>query len=170
MMKLRERLNVLSGIAFQRPAIGKTAMMKCTYFLQEIEKVPLNYSFEIYTYGPYSSEVMEEIDFARQLGLLDIEWEVYPNGMHGYAISALHEATTPYDKQIESVVKEFGSKTAKELELLSTVLFVQRAYKENKWGKDKSSICASVREIKPRFSMEEIADGYEFMKSRNYIQ
>lgn len=169
-MELNERLEVLSGIAQRRPDIGKTAMMKCTYFLQEIERVPLNYNFEIYTYGPYSSEVMEEIDFARQNGLLDIKWAVYPNGMHGYAISALDKGTTPYDKQIDSVVSVFGSKTAKELELLSTILFVQRAYGKNKWEKNKSSICASVKEIKPRFSIEEIGAGYEFMRGHNYIQ
>ena len=169
-MELRERLEVLSGIAQRRPDIGKTAMMKCTYFLQEIEKVPLNYNFEIYTYGPYSSEVMEEIDYARQNGLLDIKWTIYPNGMHGYAISALGTGATPYDRQIDYVVSVFGSRTAKELELLSTVLFVQRAYGKNKWEKDKSSICASVKEIKPRFSMEEISVGYDFMKGHNFIQ
>lgn len=169
-MELNERLGVLSGIAQRRPDIGKTAMMKCTYFLQEIEKVPLNYNFEIYTYGPYSSEVMEEIDFARQNGLLDIKWTVYPNGMHGYSISAKGTGTTPYDGQIDAVVNVFGSKTAKELELLSTVLFVQRACMNNKWEKDKASICAAVKEIKPRFSLEEIGAGYEFMRGHDYIQ
>lgn len=169
-MELNERLEVLTGIAQRHPGIGKTAMMKCTYLLQEIEKVPLNYTFEIYTYGPYSSEVMEEIDFARQNGLLDVKWTNYPNGMHGYAISALGAGATPYDKQIDSIVGVFGSKTAKELELLSTVLFIHRVYGKNKWEKDKTSICFSVQEIKPRFSREEIEAGYEFMRSHNYIQ
>ena len=168
-MELNERLEVLSGIAQRRPDIGKTAMMKCIYFLQEIERVPLNYNFEIYTYGPYSSDVMEEIDFARQIGFLDIKWTVYPNGIHGYSISALRTGTTPYGPQIDAIVDVFGSKTAKELELLSTVLFVQRAYRKNKWQIDKTSICASVGEIKPRFSMKEIESGYEFMKEHNYI-
>ncbi len=169
MMELNERISVLLGIAKRRPGIGKTAMMKCIYFLQEIEKVPLDYSFDIYTYGPYSSEVMEEIDYARQNGLLDIKWVIYPNGMQGYAISALETSPTKYDRDIEEIINVFGSKTAKELELFSTILFVQRTHGNNKWRKDKDSICKSVQEIKPRFSYEEIGSGYEFMKGQNYL-
>ena len=168
-MELLERLDILTGIAQRHPEIGKTAMMKCTYFLQEIEKVPLNYNFKIYTYGPYSSEVMEELDYARQSGLLDIKWSGFPNGLHFYSISALDKGTTQYDKQIDSIMDVFGEKTAKELELLSTILFVQRANESNKLKKDKTTICESVEKIKPRFTEKEVETGYNFMKCHNYL-
>lgn len=168
-MELHERLSILSGIAQRHPEIGKTAMMKCTYFLQEIENVPLNYDFKIYTYGPYSSEVTEELDFARQSGLLDIKWTGFPNGLHFYSISALNKGATQYDAQIDSIMTVFGEKTAKELELLSTVLFVQRAKENNKLKKDKTTICRSVAAIKPRFSEKEVEAGYDFMKGHNYL-
>jgi len=162
-MEFYERARIISCIAQKHPEIGKTAIMKCVYFLQELKKVPLDYDFEIYTYGPYSSEVMEEIDFARQTGLIEVKWVDYPNGMHGYQVSALKNVTTSYDKQIEEVVNTFGSKTAKELELLSTILFVQKSYNKNKWGKNRDSLCATVQEIKPRFSIHEIEDGFDYM-------
>ena len=168
-MELQERLQVLTGIAQRVPGIGKTAMMKCAFFLQTIHKVPLNYQFEIYTYGPYSSEVMEELDYARQLGMLDIRWTNYPTGIHGYSISSKQNFQTDYDTHLDDVTSVFGSKTAKELELLSTILFVERSYNNNKWKTDKESICAEVQEIKPRFSLEEIDAGYCFMKHHGYI-
>lgn len=164
-MDFNERISILAGIAQRHPDIGKTAIMKCAYFLQELKKVPLDYNFEIYTYGPYSSEVMEELDYARQTGLLDVRFITYSSGMHGYQISSLQDITTPFDKQIDEVVQVFGAKTAKELELLSTILFVQKNYYKNRWGRDKDLVCNSVKEIKPRFSEDEISNGYDFMKS-----
>lgn len=170
-MKLCDRLQVLTSIAQKNPGIGKTAMMKSMFFLQTIYNVPLDYQFEIYTYGPYSSEVMEELDFARQLGMIDIKWTNYPNGLHGYSILASYDdlVKTNYDNEIDKVISAFGSKTARELELLSTVLFVDRAHSTNKWNTEKTSICAEVQEIKPRFSMHEIEHGYDFMKTNHYI-
>ena len=168
-MVLQERLHVLTGIAQRVPGIGKTAMMKCVFFLQAIYKVPINYQFEIYTYGPYSSDVMEELDYARQLGLMDVHWTLYPNGISGYSISSNQPVITQYDIYLDEVTYVFGSKTARELELLSTVLFIKRSYSDNNWNTDKNSICLEVQEIKPRFSLKEIEDGYDFMKNHRYI-
>lgn len=168
-MDLQKRLKVLQGLAFRNSGIGKTAIMKCVFFLQTIYNVPLGYRFEIYTYGPFSSEVMEELDYARQLGYIEIHWTFYPSGMQGYSISAKTRESTNYDDELDKVIDTFGSKSARELELLSTVLFIRNNHDINKWSVSKDSICSEVQEIKPRFSREEIERGYEFMKEHTFI-
>lgn len=174
-MELNERLLILSSIACKQPGIGKTAMMKCAYLLQALENVPLGYDFEIYTYGPYSSSVMDEIDFARQNNYLSINSVIYPTGI-GYNISCGVEGNKvlqenpnlQYDKAINRIVSVFGGKTAKELELLSTLLFVSNTYKESS-SNLKQEVCNTVSKIKPRFSMDEIQLGYDFMYDGGYI-
>ncbi len=171
-MELNERALIFTKIASKQPGIGKTAMMKCAYLLQTLENVPLEYDFEIYTYGPYSSAVMDEIDFARQNDYLSISSVIYPTGHAGYNINcgdvgkqALDEVgTLQYDSAIDNIVTVFGGKTAKELELLSTTLFVANSY-----SKIKEEICAAVSKIKPRFAMDEIQSGYDFMHDKGYI-
>ncbi len=47
------RLSVIEAlIAKSKRRLGRTAIIKCLYFLQEAEGVPLGYRFTLYTYGP----------------------------------------------------------------------------------------------------------------------
>ena len=39
---------------------GRTALMKCLYFLQTVHRVPLGYHFGLYTYGPFDSDVLSD--------------------------------------------------------------------------------------------------------------
>jgi len=175
-MELNKRMLILAKIASKQPGIGKTAMMKCVYLLQTIEDVPFGYEFEIYTYGPFSSSVTDEIDFARQKGYLSISSTVYPEYV-GYNINcgntgrqALNEENDyQYDEAIDSILSVFGSKTARELELLSTILFVSCTYVKNSTNSQRNDICDTVSKIKPRFEMREISNGYDFMQSKGYL-
>src|SRR3972149_288481 len=47
-----------------KSSLGRTAIMKLTYFLQELRGVPLGYSYRLYTYGPYDSQVLEDLKIA----------------------------------------------------------------------------------------------------------
>jgi len=172
-MNLNFRLSVLTQIADRWPRIGKSAMIKCVFFLQTIKGIPLDYDFEIYTYGPYSSLVMSEVDFARQRGYLKVDGVIYPNA-YGYEISCTEEGRNllsnnpqinQYKDSIFEIIDCFKNKQATELELLSTILFVNRRYKE----KDKESVCKTVQGIKPKFTLTEIQNGYDFMSQRRYL-
>ena len=49
-------------------------------------KVPLDYNFEIYTYGPYFSEVMEDMELAKCQNVISMKVESY-SGYVGYSIN-----------------------------------------------------------------------------------
>lgn len=167
-MTLKKRIAIISEIVQKKPGVGKTAIMKFVFLLQKVYKVPLGYNFEIYTYGPYSSEVMEDIDFANQQEIITIHREIYPNGVSGYRIepSRKLECTIKQEKDfinenepmINNVIKAFGNRNAKELELLTTIVYLYGTYKANNWPLDE--VPSNVHEIKPHFDIETIEDEY----------
>lgn len=169
-----ERIPLIVKMSEITPNIGKTAVMKCIYLLQTIKKVPLGYHFEIYTYGPYSSVVMDEIDYARQCGLINVESLTYPTGQFGYQIkcnesgketAAKSALVSKYNTEINEIMSEFGDKKASELELLSTIIFVATVYKLN----GKKEIIDLVGKIKPKFETEYIDEKYEYLKEKDYV-
>ena len=173
-MKTSERISVILSIVNQSPGLGKTAIMKCLYLLQTLKKVPLGYDFEIYTYGPYNSTVMAEIDYANQLGFLNVEGIIYPNGQFGYNISLnekgkerinTDQELATYTKEITEIASEFGAKSASELELLSTILFVHNMCKD----KSKDNVCSIVNGIKTKYTITFINEMYDYMKNNNHL-
>lgn len=77
MGNLNKRMGIISEITKKKPRLGKTAIMKYIFLLQKVYNVPLGYDFEIYTYGPYSSEVMEDIDLAKHQDIISMEMVTY---------------------------------------------------------------------------------------------
>lgn len=173
-MDILERISLIIKMSDTIPNIGKTAVMKCIYLLQTIKKIPLGYHFEIYTYGPYSSVVMDEIDYARQCGFISVESMTYPTGQFGYQIKCneygkdmVSKSTlvSNYETEINDIMSEFGDKKASELELLSTIVFVATVYKLQ----SKEEITDLVEKIKPKFKKEYIGEKYDYLKERAYI-
>lgn len=178
-MKTKDRMAFITEIARRSSNIGKTGMMKFLYILQSVGKVPLGYDFEIYTYGPYCQTVMSDIEFAEFADYINVVAITYQNGMSGYHISAgkksgelLEEDTailSTYGGEIDRVVSFFGGKTAKELELYSTTVYVTLSFANNHWGNSKNEICRSVREIKPHFSIDAISDAYDALVMNRFL-
>jgi len=178
-MKTLERLAFITEIAKRDPDIGKTGMMKFLYLLQAIYKVPLSYDFEIYTYGPYCQTVMSDIEYAEFSDYLKVSPVEYPNGMNGYHIRTeagseqlLEKESTlllKYSQEIDDVISFFGGKSAKELELYSTTVFVALSYADNHWGNSRTEICGAVQKIKPHFSINTIKDAYEDLACHHFL-
>lgn len=150
------KLAEISGVPF-----GRTALMKLCYLLQQIRKVPLGYNFSLYSYGPFDSEVLADLQTAQDLRILDSQVEQYSNG-YSYQISESNnsgkvktvaaEFLTKYSDDIIWTANNFSRKSASELELISTIIYVSA----EKRGSDAASLAALVKAIKPRFSQEEI--------------
>ena len=169
-----DRIPLIVKMSEITPNIGKTAVMKCIYLLQTIKQVPLGYRFEIYTYGPYSSSVMDEIDYARQCGYISVESLTYPTGQFGYQIKCNEagkkyvsgcELVSKYSNEINEIMSEFGDKKATDLELLSTIIFVSTVYKLS----DKKEITDLVGIIKPKFDTAYINEAIDYLKEKTYI-
>ncbi|OJU14327.1 MAG: hypothetical protein BGN88_05650 [Clostridiales bacterium 43-6] len=164
-----ERIGVISTIVKNEPGLGKTAIMKILFILQKVYKLPMNYEFSIYTYGPYSAEVMEDVDCAAHEDIISVSIMPYPNGITGYAINESknidkyilgNSLVTEYINSINEVTGMFGKKPAKELELDSTIIYVYDLHKKNKWECTEDNIINDVKEIKPHFDIEHIKGNY----------
>ncbi len=53
--------------------VGKTVVQKMMFLLNRMKICDFNYT--LYHYGPFSSEVANELDYASDLGIVEIEWE-----------------------------------------------------------------------------------------------
>src|SRR2546428_613825 len=122
-----DRLALITSLAGQAPGqFGRTALMKFAYFLQAVRRVPLGYHFTLFSYGPFDSRVLNDLHHAEVLGGVDVETVYFPQG-YGYLVSPGKAAEklkskasdflAKYREDIDWVVREFGSRTAGELEL-----------------------------------------------------
>ncbi len=178
-MNTTERILIITEIAKRDANIGKTALMKFLYLLQTIYDVPLGYHFEIYTYGPYSQIVMSDIEFAEFMGSIQVSQVQYSSGIYGYRINVTdsgmntlsnnHEIIDSYIDAINEVVDFFSPKSAKELELYSTIVFVTLSFINNGWGESAEEICTTVKNIKPHFSIEQIQAAYHDLDSNGIL-
>jgi len=180
MIELSKRMSLISEIVNQKPSLGKTAMMKFIFILQQVYKVPIGYDYEIYTYGPYSSNVMEDIQLATDFDAISMKTVVFPTGHSGYALKPTdntddiikkeQDYINLYSASISNVISIFGNKTAKELELSSTIIYVYSNYSNNKWDNSITEISKSVKEIKPHFDIDLIKEEYRNLDTLGILE
>lgn len=174
-MSLNYRKNIILSLLTQKSGMGKTAVMKAMFILQQVKGIKLGYDFSIYTYGPYTSDVMEDIDDLVREGLLLST--MYPVGNSvGYCLSATEQGkgateklTAEESQALKDVSAFVGGKSARELELYSTIIYIVNLYAKNSWGNSKESIIERVQEIKPHFATGAIQSAYCFLKKEAYI-
>jgi hypothetical protein len=104
--------------------------MKYCYFLQALRRVPLGYSFSLYSYGPFDSDVLADLDAAEAVGGVETNIVYHPGG-YGYRINPGDRADSAkrwgteflqkYEGDIDWVVAQFGNLGAARLELVSTI-------------------------------------------------
>ncbi len=159
------RLGIISKFTQEKQSVGKTAMMKYLFLLQEVYDAPLNYDFQIYTYGPYSNEVMGDIDLANYCGAISMKtythstgvgYELMPTENTEQLIQEEKEFIDTQEESINEIMKIFGGKNAKSLELISTIIYLYKQYVKNNWNASSDDIATKVHEIKPHFTKQEI--------------
>jgi hypothetical protein len=111
--------------------------MKLCYFLQTLRNVPLGYRFTLYSYGPFDVRVLSDISVAETLGGIESKTVMYSGG-YGYEISAASKSefvkglasnfVRRHSADIGQVVQQFGKFGSADLELLSTIIYVDREY------------------------------------------
>src|SRR5262249_32480802 len=116
---------IVAVVQAAQKRLGKTQVQKLMYFVQS-SKIPLDYEYEIYHYGPYSFELAHELNSLDSLGVLNVEND--PSGF-GFDISAGKFAEKfrlqgNYQKKVEKVIGKFGPDTAGQLEVKATIHFV----------------------------------------------
>jgi len=160
------KLAVITDLVSRAPGnLGRTGVMKCLFFLKTLKGVPLPYTFRLYTYGPFDSHVLEDLQYAESLGAIRSTLVAYPGG-YGYQFQAGPEAAkieerasefvSRYRDSISWVLKEFGNRTAVDLEMASTLIYVDRMFAEKGSKAQISELAKTVHNIKPHLATEVI--------------
>jgi uncharacterized protein YwgA len=138
---------------FGRPA-GKKAVQKLFYVLQRRAKEAKLYGFSFYNYGVYSHDLARDISEAERYDFLDVEYDGTANAYSIKPSSHFEENRrfVPTYYRIDSL-KDVLSLSAKDLELITTIMFVCDEEKIS----ERQQIISRVLELKPKFSEGEVS-------------
>jgi uncharacterized protein YwgA len=154
--------------------LGKKAMQKYVHLIQDLARVPVGYRFSFYTYGPYSSDLAGDLDILNSMNGIAI---VFDDEDNAYRISSAENAAFFIDKgmrflehnkeKIDWIVDQFRGRFAKDLELTSTIVFLcENAFEDEK--RDKKGVMEMVRQLKPKYSAEQISRAVKELESLDY--
>lgn len=161
------RLGLLPVLAERAPAghIGRTALMKYLYFLQTVRGVPLGYSFSMYSYGPFDSAVLADLSSGETLNIVDVTpvefsggygYRIKPGGRAEGAKKNAAQFLSKYSKDIDWLFSTFGNLNSAELELSSTIVYVDRELLELHQRASIDVVTQRVHDIKPHFTREQV--------------
>lgn len=134
--------------------VGKTLVQKMIYLLSREGVVDFDYS--MYHYGPYSSEVAGESDFAESAGIIDVTWKE----KKGYFIKSSSNLATfdlgPNKKKkqaVDKLVEKYGHFNAIELSIITTAYFLR-----DDFGVPEGKLAEVVHDVKPNHHLEFIQE------------
>lgn len=169
-------IEIIKEVKKSHNKIGRTALVKLIYLLQEKFKVPVGYDFSLYTYGPFAKEILDDLDYLTYLEAVEVEvadgrYDILPG--ENSAIDYIDKKAEPFieenKEKIRDIVEKFGPLPAKSLELMTTIHFVINDYKENNSPFTDQDIAKLIHEIKPYFSEDEVLKKIEELKNDELI-
>lgn len=158
--------------------MGRTALMKYMYLLQTVRGVPLGYRFTLYAYGPFDSDVLVDLSVAEAFEAVECELELYSGGYRYKIRPALNakwlqgraeKFLARYSKDVDWVIKKFGSFSSAELELVGTIVYVDREVVVGKRLR-LEQVVKIVREVKPHFSQDKVLRYARQLASEHLLQ
>lgn len=175
------RLAVLGKLVRDAPSppLGRTAIMKLAYFLQVLRGVGLGYNFRLYTYGPFDSGVLDDLAQAETLDVISSK-RVDKQDSYGYEFSA--GESQPFvekraggdwevvSREVDWVLDRFGHCAVSELELLSTIVYIDRETVRSSDQITRAKLQERAREIKPRFDLPEIDSAIDRLRDDALLQ
>jgi len=174
-----DRVALIGYLAAHHPAgwIGRTALMKVCYFLQVLRDVPLGYSFSLYSYGPFDSAVLSDLGTAETLGV--INEAPLPTG-YGYKVESavsdddLNELASDflsrYRTDFDWAIREFATSPVSDLELESTIVYVDREASDANGSLSEDELVQQVRDVKPQFSVQKIRGHVQVLKPKGFLE
>ena len=144
---------------------GETHIQKCVFFIQEMLGVPMGYKFVLYKHGAYSFELRTDLASMRADLQLDVEprYPYGPSFILGQRGDQHSDQASEYDTAVQFVSQELAAMEARDLERLSTALFVQ----SREFRSDDNEVASRVTEFKPHISATAARDAVETINSLN---
>jgi uncharacterized protein YwgA len=168
-------ISYMAANAKGSPSLGKTAMQKLIYLVQELQDVPIGYRFQLYNYGPYSSDLAEDLTYVEFLDGIKVDFDPVQNSYKIHAAKAsdfligkASDFIAHFRQGIDRIIQEFGNRKVRELELIATAVYASRILKElDSYSEER--LIEQVREIKPKFSNEEIVEAIKELEGLRYV-
>jgi hypothetical protein len=167
------RYALIGEVAQRAGAPGRTALQKYLYLLQTVLGSEPLYDFSMYTYGPFSSQVLADLDVAEAMGAVQVSHTNF-----GYSISPGPEAARitglardfldPLKTSLDKLFKDFGRFGARELELRSTIIYAFQDLEQA--GRPLTELADTVQEIKPGFTPAQIDQAIAELANLGYIR
>jgi uncharacterized protein len=155
--------------------LGKKAIQKYVYLLQELEGVATGYKFSFYTYGPYSSDLAGDLDVVNSLQGVSITYSPSDNAYNiaqGEKTDELKSRSVAYLQKasagIEKLVRCFGGRYAKDLELISTIVFLNRNDQQIS-AINEAAVVRKVLELKPKYSVDQVRNALAELRQLEYL-
>jgi uncharacterized protein len=159
--------------------LGRTAVMKCLFFLKVLKHVPMSYSFELYTYGPFDSNVLDDLQYAEALGAVKSTLVEYTRA-RGYEYQGgskieevenqAREFLSRYEESIDWVLNEFGRRSAIDLEMISTLVYIDRLTNGKKSRATIADLARKVHAVKPHLALDTIEREAGTLKDKGLLQ
>lgn len=116
---------LVENVQISRERVGKTCIQKLMFLLERALKE--DFDFRFHYYGPYSSSIDSELNYASFLKSVNIRW----GDNFGYLIttgenaSVFTEILSGEEKsEIESVAKKYGKLSAKDLSVIASAYYL----------------------------------------------
>jgi uncharacterized protein YwgA len=172
-----ERYGLIAHIAqaLTDTNLGKTKLQKLVFLIQQLADLPPLYRFHFYTYGPYSSSLSGDASYMQAVqGLRILQ---YPGG-NAYEIKPgddadafLREAEpflASHRSAIGRILDQFGHKSAQDLELIATLVYVTH-YDPSWQPGDRDHLIRKLRELKPKFSEAVVGAAIDELAGLGYV-
>lgn len=154
---MQELLAYLAHTQGPSGKLGKKAAQKFVHILSSLSDADVGYEFSFYTYGPFSRELASDLDLLNNARILNVSYNSFDNS---YSISATEKAADvvrnlPADirQEADRIWAIFSGRTAKDLELTSTILFLHDDEGIDVGGQ---AMIERVQSLKPKYSEAEI--------------
>lgn len=155
--------------------LGKTKLQKLIFFLKNVKKIPFDYRYRFYTYGPYCDDLAGDIDYLSAVHALNVHLDssgfgycIEPGEKTEWMINKGKDFIDTYKNEIDELVENLASKNARQLELLSTITYLIQSEVECRG--DHDILVDRVLELKPRFNASEVESGVKELNDFGYLE
>lgn len=168
-----QRYALISEVAQRAQGKGRTALEKYLYLLQSALGAEPLYDFAMYTYGPFSSQILADLDAAEALGAVQVSrtnygYSITPGPQAQRITELAKEFIEPLHKSLDKLFNDFGRFNAKELELRSTIICAFQNLQQS--GSSLAELADMVHEIKPGFTRPQIDESIVELTNLGYIR
>ena len=119
----------------------------------------------MYSYGPFDSDVLADLGSGETLNVVNVTpiqfsggygYRITPGARADFAKSNATQFLTDHEEDIDWLFRVFGQLNSAELELTSTIVYVDRESAQTGELLTVAQIAARVNEIKPHFTREAV--------------